>query len=137
VVPPAVVLYDDDCGFCRWTLALLLTWDRRGRLRVVALQEPEAEALLAGMDLEERMASAHVVLEDGTVRSGGAAAGPVAALLPGGAPLARAARLLGDSFMDRAYRAVADRRGALGRLVRPRCRRWADGVIARRRAAET
>jgi predicted DCC family thiol-disulfide oxidoreductase YuxK len=33
----APVLYDPDCGFCRVTLAFLLRWDVRGRLRPVAL----------------------------------------------------------------------------------------------------
>ena len=28
----AVVLYDADCGFCRWAIDKLLVWDRAGRL---------------------------------------------------------------------------------------------------------
>ena len=41
------VLYDADCGFCRWCLAQLLRLDRHGRLRPVALQDPEADLLLS------------------------------------------------------------------------------------------
>ena len=39
----AVLLYDRECGFCRSSLELVLAWDRRGRLRPVALQDPEAD----------------------------------------------------------------------------------------------
>ena len=40
------MLYDADCGFCKWTLSLLLRWDRAARLAPVALQRPEAADLL-------------------------------------------------------------------------------------------
>ena len=69
----AAVLYDRDCGFCRWSLARLLKLDRRLRLRPVALQDPEADDLLRGMEAERRFASAHLVTTDGEVYSGGAA----------------------------------------------------------------
>ena len=67
------LLYDRDCGFCRWCLGKLLAWDRPGSLRPVALQSEEAERLLTGMPEEERLASWHLVDDDGTVRSAGAA----------------------------------------------------------------
>ena len=35
----ATVLYDGDCGFCKWSLAKLLAWDRRGALRPLPLQD--------------------------------------------------------------------------------------------------
>ncbi|TMK31333.1 MAG: DUF393 domain-containing protein [Actinobacteria bacterium] len=82
----AVVLYDEDCDFCRWATAKLLAWDRGGRLRAVALQHPEAERLLPGMDREQRMTSWHLVTPDGRVRSAGRAVAPLLRLLPGGAP---------------------------------------------------
>jgi predicted DCC family thiol-disulfide oxidoreductase YuxK len=131
------ILYDHDCGFCRWMLALLLSWDRGGRLRVLALQDPEADVLLGGMDHETKMSSAHLVLDDGTVLSGGHGAETVASVLPAGAPLALISRVLGGDRADRAYHVVADRRTALGRFVRPGWKRWADGVIASRRRAVT
>ena len=27
------LLYDSDCGFCKWSLDKILLWDRHGRLR--------------------------------------------------------------------------------------------------------
>jgi predicted DCC family thiol-disulfide oxidoreductase YuxK len=132
-VEPATVLYDRDCGFCRWSLSKLLAWDRRRRLRPMALQEPEADRLLEGMDEEERMASWHLVV-DGKVRSGGAAFPGLLRLLPGGRPLAALAagapRLTG-----RSYRFVADRRSWWGRLVTDGARRRADRRIESRAAS--
>ena len=52
-----MILSDDDCGFCRWSLSKILTWDRHGHLRPVALQSPEADDILMGMDPERKMAS--------------------------------------------------------------------------------
>jgi predicted DCC family thiol-disulfide oxidoreductase YuxK len=112
------VIYDADCGFCRFSLALLLAWDRSG-LRPLALGTLEADRLLADLTEAERNASWHLVLDDGTRFSAGAALGP-ALRRPGRFPTAT----------ERGYRWVADHRGALGRLVGARARRWADRVIA-------
>ena len=112
----SAILYDRDCGLCRWSLAKVLAWDRRRELRPVALQDPEADALLDGMDEERRMASWHLVTPDGQVHSAGAALAPLLRLLPGGTPLAAAAARF-PRAADRLYFAVANRRSALGKLV--------------------
>ncbi len=124
------ILYDANCGFCRWSLAKVLAWDRRGALRPVALQEPEAERLLAGMEAPERMASWHLV-EDGRVRSGGTALAPLLRALPGGRPLAALAERA-PGTAEWGYRFVADRRGFLGRLLTDGARRRAGARIAAR-----
>src|ERR671914_515493 len=80
-----LLLYDADCGFCRVCVALVLAWDRRRRLRPVALQSEEAEGLLAQMPEEERMASWHLARPDGEVQSAGAAFPPLLRELPGAA----------------------------------------------------
>jgi hypothetical protein len=88
----ATVIYDADCGFCRWSLAVLLRLDRlgidrsgaeRGRLspphlldrwgrsaapgalRALALGTAEADGLLADLSPDERAASWHVVFDAG------------------------------------------------------------------------
>jgi predicted DCC family thiol-disulfide oxidoreductase YuxK len=128
------ILYDRDCGFCRWSLGVALRWDRRGRLLPVALQEPEAERLLRDMPTEERMASWHLVSPEGEVSSAGAAFVPLLRLLPGGRPLAAlAARFPGAA--ERGYRWVADHRSGFGKLVTARARRRADAAIDRRSAS--
>ena len=111
------LLYDADCGFCRWSVAALLRWDYPQRLRPVAIQSDEGQSLLAGRAPEERLASWHLVAPEGTVVSAGAALGPLFRLLPGGAPLGRAAERFPRAF-SAGYRFVASRRSFFGRLVR-------------------
>ncbi len=135
----SIVLYDRDCGFCRWTLAKLLAWDRRGRVRPVAIQDPEGRRLLAGMSEEERMGSWHLAepgagapgQAGGTVLSAGAAFEPLFGELPGGRPLAALARRFPDAT-ERAYRAVAGRRTMFGRRISAGAKRRADRRIAAR-----
>ena len=123
------ILYDPDCGFCRVCVALVLRWDRQGRMRPVALGGEEANTMLAGMPEAEQMASWHLVEGAAPVWSAGAAFSPLFRLLPGGAPLAR----LTDRFpgaAERAYRWVADHRSPFGRLLPGALKRWADRVIS-------
>lgn len=129
--PSWIVIYDADCGFCRWSLALLLGADRRRRLRPLALGTPEAEALLSDIPAEQRAASWHLVSPDGSRRSAGAAAPKLLALLPGGrAPAAVLARAPG--LTDRGYHWVASHRSTLSRWLTSRAKRRATVKIARR-----
>ena len=114
--PQAVVLYDDDCGFCKWSLDKILAWDRRHRLRPVAIQSDEGQGLLANVPESERLDSWHLVLPSGEVRSAGAAAAPLAELLPAGWPLAFLFRSF-PRLTDRAYRRVAANRNRFARWL--------------------
>ena len=124
----ATLLYDSDCGFCRWCLGKVLAWDRRQSIRPVAIQSDEAERLLAGMPEEQRLASWHLVDEGGSVRSAGAAFPGLFRLLRGGAPL-RALTSRAPRATDRAYRWVAGNRSRWGRLVSDGAKRRADRRI--------
>jgi predicted DCC family thiol-disulfide oxidoreductase YuxK len=127
-----VVLYDADCGLCRWTAAKLVAWDRRRILRLVRLQHREhSDRLLGDMDEERRMASWHLVVSDGRVFSGGEALAPLLALLPGGKPIARAVGAA-QPLTNAAYRFVADRRSAFGKLLTAGTRRRADARLGER-----
>jgi predicted DCC family thiol-disulfide oxidoreductase YuxK len=131
--PPAVtVLFDRDCGFCRWSVGRVLAWDRRGAVRPVAIQSVEGQRLLADLTPAERLASAHAIDAAGRRSSGGDALAPVMAALPGGAPLAALARRA-PALARAGYRAVAGRRSLLGRLIGARARARADARIAARR----
>jgi predicted DCC family thiol-disulfide oxidoreductase YuxK len=132
--PPAVtVLYDRDCGFCRWSVGRLLAWDRAGRLRPVAIQSAEGERLLADLTPEQRLASAHAIDAAGRRASGGDAMAPIAAVLPGGAALTVLGRRA-PALARAGYRAVAGRRSVFGRLISDAAKARADEHIARRGA---
>ena len=127
---PTPILYDPDCGFCRVSLAVVLRWDRHGRLRPVALGSEEADALLHAMPEDERMASWHLV-EPGT-----RALRPVRAFSPlFRAPAGRAPARAAHAPASRAppsaptawWRTIAR---CLGRLLPAAARRWADRVIS-------
>ena len=110
------VLFDADCGFCRWSTDKIRAWDRHGNLRFVALQSAEATALLSEVDPGLRFASWHVVDVDGRVRSGGSAVSTVFDLVPFGWPLARLADFA-PRLTERAYAVVARNRDRLGRII--------------------
>jgi predicted DCC family thiol-disulfide oxidoreductase YuxK len=139
MVAPTSILYDANCGFCRWSLAQLLRLDRRNCLRPVSLQQPEADTLLAGMTRDERMASWHLVDDDGRVYSGGDALAPLLRLVPGGGPFAAALVAL-PAVGDVAYRTVAGHRSSLGRLIpaasAARARRRIESATNRRASGE-
>jgi predicted DCC family thiol-disulfide oxidoreductase YuxK len=139
-VAAAPILYDADCGFCRWSLAQLLRLDRRGRLRPVSLQEPEADFLLSGMAREERMASWHLVGDDGRVYSGGDAFAPLLRLIANAGPLSAVLAAF-PSLGDVAYRTVASRRSWLGRLIpaasAARARQRIEAAADRRASGES
>jgi len=124
-------LYDPDCGLCRATTGAVLSWDRRRRLRPVALGTAEAERALARMPEERRWDSWHLVDEQGRVSSAGAGFAPLLRRLPGGGPLAG----LPERFpgaAERAYRLVADNRSRIGPLIPAALKSRADRVIEHR-----
>jgi len=113
----SVLLYDGDCGFCRWSLDKILAWDRAELVRPVPIQSEEGSRLLAPIPPGARLDSWHLVRADGRLFSAGAAAGPLARLLPGGRPLAAVFAAF-PALTERAYRFVARHRGSLARLLR-------------------
>jgi predicted DCC family thiol-disulfide oxidoreductase YuxK len=114
----AWLLYDADCGLCKFVVARVLELDRRRRLRPLALQDPRAAELLPGLGEEERMSSFHVVERDASVHSAGDG---LAALFP---PLRRFPRAAA-----RLYRLVAGNRDRLGKLIPAAARRHAQRRI--------
>jgi predicted DCC family thiol-disulfide oxidoreductase YuxK len=111
-----VILYDDDCGFCRWSVDRLLRLDDGRRLRATPIRSIEGMAILAGIRPEEQLASWHLRSPSGEVRSAGAAVAPLLRLLRGGRPLAWIAARLPRST-ERLYGLVARNRTRLGRLL--------------------
>ena len=108
------VLYDEDCGICRWSADRLRRWDRRARLAFVPIQR--AGDLLAAVPPDRRLEAMHAVTSDGRVWTGGAALPVIVHTLPGGAPLAAIAAAA-PALTERLYRAAANRRETLARFL--------------------
>jgi predicted DCC family thiol-disulfide oxidoreductase YuxK len=112
----AIVLFDEDCGICRWTADRLRRWDRRGRLTFRSIQTAEAGGDLEAIEPAARYASWHVVEPDGRIWSAGAAIPRVMRRLPGGGPVATLAATFPGST-ERMYGFVVRHRARLGRML--------------------
>jgi len=128
-----ILVYDGECRFCRACLALVLAADRARRVEALTLDEAAARGLAEGVSGERWSGSWHAIDDAGTLRSGGAAVAPLLAEL-GLRPLAALAERA-PGPIERAYRAVADRRGRLSRRLPAGVVRWADRVIGARASA--
>src|ERR1041384_6320841 len=110
------LLYDADCGFCRWSLDKILARDRDRRVRPVPLQSAEADVLLKGMDRDRKMASWHLVTPEGTIYSAGAAVAPLMRVLPVTKGVAAIAGAM-PPVTGIAYRLLSRNRTRLGKLI--------------------
>ena len=113
-----VLLYDAGCGFCRFAARVVTKLDRRDELALLGLEDASADRLLEHVSDEERVSLLRLVLPDGRMLSGGAAALNVLELLPATRPLARMVTVLhAQRAAEAAYALVARNRDRLGRLV--------------------
>jgi len=124
-----IVLYDAECGFCRWAMAWAVKRDHRHVLVTVPIQSPLGCDLLIDVIPSERLRWAHVVRDDGCRRSGGAAAADVLSVLGPTRVLGRLAHSL-PRTTALLYGVVAARRNSIGRLVGQEARRRADDLLA-------
>jgi predicted DCC family thiol-disulfide oxidoreductase YuxK len=110
------VLFDEDCGFCRWSADKLRAWDGPRRLTFAPIQSARGAKLLHTVPATQRLDSMHAVTPDGRVWSGGRAVRVILAELRGGSVLASmATRFPGTT--ERCYALVARHRNRLGRLL--------------------
>ncbi|WP_205695527.1 thiol-disulfide oxidoreductase DCC family protein [Conexibacter sp. SYSU D00693] len=127
-----LVLWDRDCGFCAFVLTTLLRADRRGEVRVATIQSPEGQRLLADLPPERRLASWHVVLDDGRRLSGGEAlTAALRELGPATRPLGALTGAM-PGVTDRSYRWVAGHRRLLSRPIPRALKERARDQLARR-----
>jgi predicted DCC family thiol-disulfide oxidoreductase YuxK len=124
------VIYDGNCGFCKWMLAGLLRFDPGHKLRPVALGTAEADELLSDLTPEQRNASWHLVSPTGERESAGEAAPTVVRMLKGGRAPA-AALAAAQPVTNRAYEWVATHRTGLSRFVPNRLKEGAGEKIRR------
>jgi predicted DCC family thiol-disulfide oxidoreductase YuxK len=113
-----LILYAHTCRFCAWAAHVVATLDRRERLAFLSMLEPEAEMLLAPLPMNERYATWHLVLPDGTYLRRTEASVMLLDLIEPLRPLGFLVRRLRlQPLVGRLERLVSAYRGELGRLV--------------------
>lgn len=120
------ILYDEDCGFCRWSVVVVARLVPDAML--VSIQSPLGAELLADLTPDERLRSAHVIV-DGKRESAGAAGAALAEQVSWLRPVGRLARRF-PRLADRGYHLVADRRIAISKLVPRASKERADRRLA-------
>ena len=129
---PTAVLYDDNCNICKTITETLLTWDgRRRRLRAVSIQSDEGQRLLHAVPIDKRLASFHLVREDGEVVSAGPALAQLFRELPAGGLVAKPLELA-PGVTTRGYQWIADNRVTLSRFIPGAVKRKANERLSKR-----
>jgi predicted DCC family thiol-disulfide oxidoreductase YuxK len=123
-----IILYDADCGFCRWTVAWALKRDTRGVLDTITIQSDEATGMLADLDPVQRLRSMHVMHDNDRRESGGAAMRAVLEALPSTRRAAWFAAVWPQAA-DVLYTVVARNRRHFGRFVSAAARQRADALL--------
>jgi predicted DCC family thiol-disulfide oxidoreductase YuxK len=108
VTQQILLIYDGECGFCRWGMHMIARLDHHGVFRYCPFGSAIAESYLAELPPTERYASFHAHRE-GVLHSATAAAKLTLEQLPFG----RIAVALG---WHNVYPLIAANRGRLGRL---------------------
>jgi predicted DCC family thiol-disulfide oxidoreductase YuxK len=90
-----LLLYDGGCRFCRWAARLVAALDWKRKLAFLPFDDAEALPFLAGIPVDERYTSWHLIRTDGRRWSRGVVGGPA----------------------DAVYTLVASHRDKLGRFV--------------------
>ena len=109
------LVFDGQCRFCVAWVNRVRRRDRRGRLRLVPLQDEAAWSGVRGLTRASLERAVHLVSPAGRVYAGAAAAGPLLRLLPGGRVVAAPLALPGAERIAAAvYAWIARRRHRLG-----------------------
>jgi predicted DCC family thiol-disulfide oxidoreductase YuxK len=64
------VIYDNDCGFCRWSIDLFRQWDKKGMLRFVPCRSEERAKDFPQVGEEECMGALQAIFTNGSRKSG-------------------------------------------------------------------
>jgi predicted DCC family thiol-disulfide oxidoreductase YuxK len=112
---PYTLVYDGDCGFCRRSVDLLASWDRRGAVEIVPFQATGVAERFPQIPAAAYREAMQLVATDGRTWSGAAAAEELTKVLPFGSPLGCLFALpFARPIADGVYRFVARNRTRFG-----------------------
>ena len=105
------LVYDRDCELCRWAQGIVLRWDRHGRIRYLAFQDPDFGQWFPDDDLDAPPKAMLFIDGQGRVWEGFEAVRRMLPHLPWGRPLALLLYLPGVPWVAmRLYEWVAKNR---------------------------
>ena len=109
------LIFDGNCGFCRRAVAVLMKWDKYGRLRFVPFQDAAALAQLPPIPMADLEQAMHLVTPAGDIFPGAEAVPIILRVLRWGRPLALLFRIPGAPRLAAGvYRIIARNRHQLG-----------------------
>ena len=85
---PLTLIYDRDCELCRWSQEIVSRWDRHGRLRYLAFQDPQFTQYFPDYNLDEPPRAMLFIDSKGKAWEGFEAIQRMLSHLPFGKPLA-------------------------------------------------
>ncbi len=77
------LLYDEDCSLCVKFQRGIHRFDRRNRIETMGFHDPRIKTIVPTMTQEELFGNFHLVLPDGSVKSGNRALPDLLKILPG------------------------------------------------------
>jgi predicted DCC family thiol-disulfide oxidoreductase YuxK len=129
--PSLLLVYDDDCGFCRAVIGLLLALDRAGNLEAIGFDRVVELGVHCSADDRAWRRTWHAINNEGQWVSGAAVFSPLLRSLSNTSLLAWLAERF-PGIAEVAYRVIAARRDAFGHLVPQFALAQADRFIAQR-----
>ncbi len=112
-----LVIYDSECGFCRWSAATIARLDRDATLAIAPANELAGDDLPAGKSLLEQRGSIRLLTKDRLLDGAGALIA-IAAEIRCLAPMAVLVRRLGiEPILEMAYRGFSSRRGRAAAFI--------------------
>ena len=112
-----LVIYDAECGFCRWSAATIARLDRDATLAIAPANEVSRDDLPAGNSPRGQRGSIRLLTKDRLLDGAGALIA-IAAEIRCLAPMAVLVRRLRlEPILEMAYRGFAPRRGRAADLI--------------------
>ena len=112
-----LVIYDSECGFCRWSAATIARLDRDATLAIAPANEVARDELPAGKSPLGQRGSIRLLTKERLLDGAGALIA-IAAEIRCLAPMAMLVRGLGlEPILEMAYRGFAPRRGRAAGLI--------------------
>lgn len=108
--PEPLLLFDGDCNLCSGIVQFILRNDKKGRIKLAALQSPEGKSVIDMMSPGTTLPDSIVFIRGNRVWTESSAALELASELGGIWSAARVLKIFPSFFLDWCYRIIARNR---------------------------